>query len=154
MAIHEQLPRQLHGSLTPIGWTKARELVKFARKEGQKFQTASWMHKASTMPREAFKTEVQRHLTGKDVEPSDIISFGVRKSQLPVIEHALEAASVVLGQRKSRGSCLEFVCAYFVASKNSKRTNPGALSNLIHRLFELVPAGEKHELLEALRKCA
>ena len=80
--------------------------------------------------------------------------FGVHKSQLPVIEQALEAGSVVLGQRKSRGSCLEFVCEYFVASKNSKLINPGALSNLIRRLFELVPPGERQELLDALRKCA
>ncbi len=41
MAIHEQLPRELHRSLTPIGGTKARELVKVARKEGKKFQSAS-----------------------------------------------------------------------------------------------------------------
>jgi hypothetical protein len=40
MAIHEQLPREAHRDLREVGWTKARELVKVARAEGQSFDCA------------------------------------------------------------------------------------------------------------------
>jgi hypothetical protein len=36
-----------------IGWTKARELAKVARRDRQGFDCAPWVHKASTMPRSA-----------------------------------------------------------------------------------------------------
>jgi hypothetical protein len=41
MAIHEQLPRQTHRDLRQVGWTKAAELAKVARRDGQKFDCAS-----------------------------------------------------------------------------------------------------------------
>ena len=37
MAVHEHLPKRMHRDLTLMGWTKARELVKVARREGEKF---------------------------------------------------------------------------------------------------------------------
>ena len=37
------------------------------------------------------------------------------KSQLPVIEQALETAALMLGTDKSRGYCLEMICADFLA---------------------------------------
>ena len=55
MAIHEHLPRIAKPELRLMGWTKARELVKVARKEGQEFDCAPWVHKASSMLREEFK---------------------------------------------------------------------------------------------------
>jgi hypothetical protein len=42
MAIHEHLPRISKPELRLMGWTKARELVKVARREGQKFDCAPW----------------------------------------------------------------------------------------------------------------
>jgi hypothetical protein len=69
MAIHEHLSRIAKPELRLMGWTKARELVKVARRDGQKFDCAPWVHKASTMLREEFKREVDRYLTGKDTEP-------------------------------------------------------------------------------------
>src|SRR6266851_2742 len=57
MAIHEHLPRIPKPELRLMGWTKARELVKVARREGQGFDCAPWVHKASSMPREEFKQE-------------------------------------------------------------------------------------------------
>ena len=36
MAIPEQLPRQVRPSLKIMGWTKARELAKVARKDGKR----------------------------------------------------------------------------------------------------------------------
>jgi hypothetical protein len=87
-------------------WTKARELAKVARREQQGFDCAPWVHKARELPREEFKQEVERYLTGKETQPWEILYFKAYKSQLPVIERALEAAALMLGTDKSRGYLL------------------------------------------------
>ena len=63
-----------------------------ARQQGQHFECATWLHKARRMPKEEFKREVEKELTGKDSEPSELIYFKVYKSQIPVIEQAIETA--------------------------------------------------------------
>lgn len=115
MSIHEHLPRQARQELKLVGWSKATELVKVARSEGQDFDCATWLHKARSMPKEDFKHEVEKHLTGRDSEPYEIIYFKLYKSQIPVIEQALETASLMLGSDRSRGYCLEMICADFLA---------------------------------------
>ena len=118
MTIHEHLTRIPTRELQQIGWTKARELVRVARADGQRFDCAPWVHKASAMPREEFKREVERHVTGQESEPHEMLYFKVYKSQLPVIEQALETAALMLGTDKSRGYCLEMICADFLAGAN------------------------------------
>jgi hypothetical protein len=118
MAIHEHLPRIPKTDLNLMGWTKARELVTVASREGQNFDCAPWVHKARELPREEFKREVEKHLTGQETEPWEIIYFKLYKSQLPVLERALETAALMLGSDKSRGSCLEMTCADFLAGAN------------------------------------
>ena len=54
MAIHENLTRVPKQQLREIGWTKARELAKVARREGQRFESAPWVHKAQELPKEEF----------------------------------------------------------------------------------------------------
>ena len=115
MAIHENLTRIPKHELQQVGWSKATELVKVARKDGEEFDCATWLHKAKEMPKEGFKCAVEHHLTGKETEPWEIIYFKVSKSQLPVIEEALETAALMLGSDKSRGYCLEMICADFLA---------------------------------------
>lgn len=122
MTIHEHLPRIAKRELRLMGWTKARELVRVARREGQDFDCAPWVHKASSMPREEFKQEVERHLTGKETEPWEIIYFKLYKSQLPVVEKALETAGLMLGTDKSRGYSLEMICTDFLAGANLGET--------------------------------
>ncbi len=124
MAIHEKLTRIPKPQLREVGWSKAVELVKVARRDGEDFDCATWLHKANAMPKEGFKDEVQRHLTGKDAEPWEIIYFKLYKSQLPVIEQALGTATLMLGADKSRGYCLEMVCADFVAGANLQDIEP------------------------------
>jgi len=46
------------------------------------------------MPRDHFKREVERELTGKETEPWKIIYFKLYQSQMPVIERALETTSL------------------------------------------------------------
>jgi len=124
MAIHEQLPRIRKRELEQIGWTKARELAKVARRDRQGFDCAPWVHKAKELPREQFEREVERHLTGKESEPWELIYFKVYKSQLVVIEQALETASLMLGSDKSRGYTLEMICADFLAGARLENQNP------------------------------
>ena len=72
MSIHEHLPPQLRKNLKQVGWTKGVELAKLARKQGQGFESATWLHKARQMPKEEFKREVEKELTGRDSEPSEL----------------------------------------------------------------------------------
>ena len=46
MSIHEHLPPQARKDLKEMGWTKGRELAKVARRDGQDFNCAPWVHKA------------------------------------------------------------------------------------------------------------
>ena len=115
MTIHEHLTRVPKPQLREMGWTKARELVKVARKDGDAFASCTWVHKAKELLREQFKREVERHLTGKETEPCEIIYFKLYKSQLRVVEQALETVALMLGTDKSRGYCLEMICADFLA---------------------------------------
>ena len=118
MAIHEHLPKVPKADLTQVGWSKATELVKVARRDREQFDCATWLHKATELPKEEFKREVEKHLTGQETEPWEIIYFKLYKSQLPVLERALETAALMLGSDKSRGYCLEMICADFLAGAN------------------------------------
>ena len=115
MAIHEHLTRIPKRQLREVGWSKATELIKVARRDGPEFDCATWLHKAKELPKEDFKRAVECHLTGKETEPWEIIYFKLYKSQLPVVERALETAAFMLGSDKSRGYCLEMICADFLA---------------------------------------
>jgi hypothetical protein len=151
MAIHEHLTQIRKRELEQIGWTKARELAKVARRDRQGFDSAPWVHKASTMPREEFKREVDRYLTGKDTEPWEILYFKAYKSQLPVIEQALETAALMLGSDKSRGYCLEMICADFLAGVSLEAGNRGALLPCLTRLVIGIPKPRRKQLLEEVR---
>ena len=115
LAIHEHLTRVPKQQLREVGWTKARELVKVARRDGTEFDCAPWVHKAKELPKEEFRREVDRYLTGKETEPWEIIYFKLYKGQLSVVERALEIAALMLGSDKSRGYSLEMICADFLA---------------------------------------
>ncbi len=115
MAIHENLTRIPRPRLREVGWSKAAEMAKVARRDGKTFDCATWLHKANELPKEEFKREVERHLTGQEMEVWELIYFKVYKSQLLVIEQALETAALMLGSDKSRGYMLEMICADFLA---------------------------------------
>ena len=139
MSIHEHLPAQVKKDLLQVGWAKGLELAKLARKQGQRFESATWMHKAREMPKDEFKREVERELTGKDSEPSELIYFKVYKRQIPVIEQAIETAALMLGSDKSRGYCLEMICADFIAGANLDGDDPDILLQSISRYYKFLP---------------
>jgi hypothetical protein len=153
MSIHEHLPAQARKDLKQVGWTKGTELAKLARAEGQGFDCATWLHKARLMPKEEFKREVEKELTGRESEPHEIIYFKIYKSQIPIIEQAIETAALMLGSDKSRGYCLEMICADFLAGANLDNGNPEILLRTITNFFKFLPGEQRHKFLaDANRK--
>ena len=148
MAIHENLTRVPKPRLREVGWSKATEMAKVARRDGKDFDCATWLHKAQELPKEEFKREVERHLTGKETEPWELLYFKVYKSQIPVIEEALETASLMLGSAKSRGYILEMICADFLAGANLETEHSGLLVSSLTRLIEILPGSQRQELLD------
>jgi hypothetical protein len=148
MSIHEHLPPRARKDLKEVGWTKGLELAKLARAEGQRFDCATWLHKAREMPKEQFKLEVEKQLTGRETEPHAIIYFKIYKSQIPVIEQALETASLMLGTDRSRGYCLEMICADFSAGADLESGNSEVLLRSIVRLFKFLPNQERDAFFE------
>jgi hypothetical protein len=151
MAIHENLARIPKLRLREVGWSKAAEMAKVARRDGKDFDCATWLHRAKELPKEEFKREVERHLTGKESEPWELLYFKVYKSQLPVIEQALETAALMLGTNKSRGYCLEMICADFLAGAQLVEGNPSTLLMSLCRLIEFLPDPMKAELRQRMR---
>jgi hypothetical protein len=154
MSIHEHLPPQLRKELKEVGWTKGVELAKLARKQGQGFECATWMHKARQMPKEEFRREVEKELTGKDSEPSELIYFKVYESQIPVIEQAIETAALMLGSDKSRGYCLEMICADFLAGACLDGNTPEILLRSISRYYKLLPGPQQEAFLSEVGRQA
>src|ERR1700758_2337446 len=146
MSIHEHLPPEARRELKAVGWTKGLELAKLARRDGQRFQSAIWLHKARAMQTDEFKREVEKELTGKE-EPSEIIYFKIYKSQIPVIEQAIDTAALMLGTDKSRGYCLEMICADFLAGANLDNGNPEILLNSISQFFKFLPGEQRQAFL-------
>jgi hypothetical protein len=147
MSIHEHLPPQARKDLKQVGWTKGLELAKLARREGQRFDCATWMHKAREMPKEEFKRAVEKELTGKETEPWEIVYFKLYKSQIPLIEQAIETATLMLGSDKSRGYCLEMICADFLAGANLDNGNPEILLSSMTRFFKFLPGEQRQQFL-------
>jgi hypothetical protein len=152
MSIHEHLPPQARKDLKEVGWAKGLELAKIARRDGQDVDCATWLHKARSMTKEDFRREVERELTGKETEPSELIYFKVYKSQTPVIEQAIETAARMLGSDKSRGYCLEMICADFLAGAHLDSANPEILLNSISRYYKFLPGEQRQVFLETLRE--
>jgi hypothetical protein len=155
MSIHEHLPPQVRKELKQVGWTKGLELAKLARQQGQRFESATWLHKARALPKEDFRREVEKELTGREEEPSELIYFKVYKSQIPIIEKAIETAALMLGSDKSRGYCLEMICADFLAGASIDGGNPEILLQSISRCYKFLPGPQQEVfLLEISRKAS
>ena len=112
------------------------------------------MHKARELPKEEFRQAVEKELTGKEEEPSELIYFKVYKSQIPVIEQAIETAALMLGTDKSRGYCLEMICADFLAGAHLDNGNPEILLSSISRHYKFLPGEQRQAFLENLREKA
>ena len=114
---------------------------------GRRFRAEAW--------RQAnIKGGVEQELTGRESEPSKLIYFKVYKSQIPVIEQAIETAALMLGTDKSRGYCLEMICADFLAGAHLDNGNPEILLHSISRYYKFLPGEQQQAFLENLREKA
>src|SRR5438309_8946165 len=150
MSIHENLPPQARKQLKEVGWAKGIELVKLARRDRQNFDCATWLHKARQMPKEDFKKEVEKELTGRETEPWEIVYFKLYQSQMPVVEKAIETAALMLGSDRSRGYCIEMICADFLAGANLDNGDPEMLLFSMKRFFRFLSNGQKQEFFKSI----
>ena len=96
--------------------------------------------------------EVEKHLTGEETEASDIIYFKLYKSQIPVIEKAIETAALMLGSDKSRGYCLEMICADFLAGAHLHDGDPDVLFAAVKQLTHFFPSDQRQVLIQVLQE--
>ena len=93
-------------------------------------------------------------LTGAS-ESSDLIYFKLYKSQIPVVEQALEIAARMLGADRSRGYCLEMICADFLAGAGLHVENEQEILLLgLRRIFHLLTPGQQRQFLTGLTQVA
>ena len=95
--------------------------------------------------------EVSIHLNGKETEPWEILYFKAYKSQLPVIEQALQTAGLMLGSEKSLGYCLEMICADFLAGVSLEAGNRDGLLPCLIRLVVGLPKPQRIQLIEEVQ---
>ena len=76
------------------------------------------------------------------------------KSQVPVIEQALETTARMLGSDKSRGYCLEMICADFLAGANLENGSSDALLTSVQRSFGFLSAPQQQQFLAEMRRQA
>jgi hypothetical protein len=68
-----------------------------------------------------------------------------------VVEQALETAGLMLGTNKSRGYCLEMICADFLAGANLDGANPEALILSLRQIYRLLPLEQQTNSVTRLR---
>jgi hypothetical protein len=160
MSIHDHLRQIPTAEIEELGWSKALELAKVARSEGRHFDCATWLHRAKESTKQELKEAVYKYFTGEDYEPYEMVYFKLFESQLPVVERALYVASRMVGSERSRGYCLELICADFLAGRTEEST-PEEILLVIHWLVGLLPPDYQARLAnhaeeaepEAARRC-
>jgi hypothetical protein len=128
------------------------ELAKLARRDKQNFDCATWLHKARELPKEEFQQAVERELTGKITEPWEIVYFKLYHSQIPVVDQALETAALMLGSERSRGYCLEMICADFLAGANLDNGDPETLLFSMTRFYRFLPHNLQQNFLRNVER--
>jgi hypothetical protein len=145
MSIHDHLKMIPTAEIEQLGWSKALELAKVARSEGRRFDSATWLHRAKESTKQVLKEEVYKYFTGQDYEPYEMVYFKLYESQLPIVERALYVAARMVGTERSRGYCLELICADFLAGRTEEST-PEEILLVIHRLLTLLPPDHQARL--------
>ena len=84
------------------------------------------------------------------MEAWEIIYFKLYQSQMPVVERAIETAALMLGSDRSRGYCLEMICADFLAGANLDNGDPGTLLFSMSRFFKFLPEEQRQAFLGGL----
>ena len=64
-----------------------------------------------------------------------------------MIEQAIETAALMLGTDKSRGYCLEMICADFLAGANLENQDPTVLMQSMSRFLKFLPGEQRQAFL-------
>ena len=64
------------------------------------------------------------------------------------MEQALETAALMLGSDKSRGYCLEMICADFLAGANLEGANSEVLLFSVKRLLAMLLPEQRQQIFE------
>jgi DNA-binding NarL/FixJ family response regulator len=96
-----------------------------------------------------FRREVERELTGKK-RSREIVYFKLYNSQIPVIEQALETAAQMLGSDRSRGYCLEMICADFLAGANLDSGDSDVLVRALTTSLKFLSQDQRQAFLTSL----
>jgi hypothetical protein len=97
---------------------------------------------------------VERELTGRESELWEIIYFKLYKTQIPIVEQAIDRAALMLGTGKSRGYCLEMICADFLAGTNLDNEDPSVLLQSMSRFFKFLPGEQRQAFLHEVNEKA
>ena len=102
---------------------------------------------ARSLPKDQFKRKVETELTGRETEPWEIIYFKLYKTQIPVVEQAIETAVLMLGRR---GYCLEMICADFLAGANLNSDDPTVRLQSMSSFFKFLPGEQRQAFLQEM----
>jgi hypothetical protein len=75
---------------------------------------------------------------------------GCTKPKFPSLGQALDVAARMLGSDRSRGYCLEMICADFLAGANLDNGDPELLILGVQRFLHLLTPGQRHRLTREL----
>jgi hypothetical protein len=90
-----------------VGWAKG-----LAGQEGQTaLRLCNLVAQSPSNAERGIQARGREGTDGAGDEPWEIIYFKLYESQTPVIERATETAALMLGSDRSRGYCLEMICA-------------------------------------------
>ena len=102
------------------------------------------------MPKEEFKQEVEKELTGEGNGTMGDRLLQVVPESVPVVEKAIETAALMLGSDRSRGYCLEMICADFLAGADLDNGDPETLLFSMTKFFEFLPEEQRQAFLGRL----
>ena len=69
-----------------------------------------------------------------------------------MVEQALETTALMLGSDKSRGYCLEMICADFLAGSATEENQSEVLVLSLERLYQTMPVEHKMQLAERIKE--
>jgi hypothetical protein len=73
---------------------------------------------------------------------------------MPVVERAIETAALMLGSNRSRGYCIEMICADFLAGANLDNGDPEMLLFSMKRFFRFLSTDQKQTFLKSISEVA
>jgi hypothetical protein len=71
-----------------------------------------------------------------------------------VIEQAIDTAAAMLGTAKSKGYCLEMICADFLAGASLESDDSTVLLQSMSRFFKFLPGDQKQAFLHEVTEKA